>query len=149
MKQNNIPKTNIGLQLATIIKLKRQSIDAQIKDLGISRTQWQALFWINKLGDCTQKELLNNLDIDAGHLARVLEKTEKAKYIIRTPLKEDRRSTFIQMTDHCKQNIMPQIISALDKDESLLLKNLNDDEVWQLIKLLSKLEQNIVGDSNR
>ena len=72
-------KVTLGFQLAKMAKLKRQLIDAYVADIGLSKTEWQALFWLNKLGDCTQKELLKNLDVDAGHLARVLEKLEQDK----------------------------------------------------------------------
>jgi len=65
------PKITIGFQLAKILKLKRRFIDIEMKELGLSRTGWQVLFWLTILAPCSQKELLKNLDIDAGHLARV------------------------------------------------------------------------------
>lgn len=146
MNQNNLTqeKFNIGLQLATVVKLKRQFVDTYIKNMGLSRTEWQALFWINKLGDCTQKELLANLDIDPGHLARILEKIEQKKYIIRSPLKGNRRISFIQMTKYCIDNIIPQILTALEKEELILLNGITYKDTKYFSELLSKLEKNLI-----
>ncbi len=136
-------ENSIGLKLVKVVKLKRHFIDIEIKELGLSRTQWQVLFWLQILGSCTQKELLANLDIDAGHLARVLEEFEKNKYITRSPSKEDRRSLFIQITPYTEQKLLPKIEKAIHQEDTVLLKGLKADERNQLKNLLNKLEENL------
>lgn len=136
-------KTTVSEQLAKVIRLKRQLIDIHIKETGLSRTQWQTLYWLNKSGSCTQQELLKNLEIDAAHLARILDKLEQKEYITRTPIKDDRRCLFIQMTAYTKNNLIPKILAAVDKEEFILLDNINDRDKIHLIELLSKLELNL------
>ena len=36
-------KQTIGFKIATVISLKRQLVDIDMKALGLSRTQWQVL----------------------------------------------------------------------------------------------------------
>lgn len=141
-------KDFVGFQLAKILKLKRHFVDLEMKKLDLSRTQWQVLLWMKILGPCSQKELLKNLDIDAAHLARVLEELEKIKYISRTPVAGDRRSLFIQMTDFSKRKVIPHIEMALEKEDIVLLDGLTTRDKELLKKLLNKLEENIESAIN-
>lgn len=136
-------KITIGFQLLKILKLTRKFIDTEMKELKISRIGWQVLFWMSILGPCSQKELLQNLDIDAGYLARVLEGFEKNGYIIRTPIQGNRRSLFIQMTEYGTQFLMPHIQAIIDKESAILLNGINDKDKIFFIELLTKLEINM------
>lgn len=136
-------KVTIGYQLQKILKLTRKFIDIEMKELNISRIEWQVLFWMSILGSCSQKELLKNLEIDAGYLARVLEGFEEKGYIIRTPIPGNRRSSFIQMTEYGKQFLMPHIHATIDKEGSILLNGINDKDKRFFIKLLNQLEANM------
>jgi DNA-binding MarR family transcriptional regulator len=115
----------VGFKLSKVLKLKRRYIDIQMRELGLSRTQWQALLGVKILGPCSQKELLTHLDIDAAHLARLLEELEINEYVVRSRAKEDRRSLLVQLTPHSKQKIIPKIEKALNQENTVLLKGLN------------------------
>lgn len=130
-------------QIANILKLKRRLIDAEMKKVGISRTGWQVLFWMRILGSCTQKTLLNNMDIDPGHLARVLEEFEGKKYIERHPSKEDRRCLCIELTEYSREHLMPHVESTIAKEDAVLFQGVDEKDKELLSALLSKLEQNL------
>lgn len=133
----------VGFRLAKILKLKRRFVDAELKSLELSRTQWQVLLWLRILGSCTQKELLHNLDIDAAHLARILEEFEKKEFVVRSTSKEDRRSLIVQLTPYSQRKLIPKIEAALEKENTHLLKGLKADEKQTLKKILEILENNI------
>lgn len=136
----NIP---IGTRLAKILKLKRRYIDHEMKDLELSRTQWQTLVSLKFIGPCPQKDLLNYLDMDAPQLARILETLEKRNYILRTPIKNNRRSLWVEMTPHAKKHFIPRIDNVLDNENLLLLKGLKPEEKKLLERLLFILEKNM------
>jgi DNA-binding MarR family transcriptional regulator len=136
-------KNTIGFQLIKILKLKRRFVDIEMNELGLSRTAWRVLFWMNILGACSQKELLKNLEIDAGHLSRVLEGFEKKGYIVRTPIQGNRRSLFIQMTEYGKLFLMPHMQLAINKEDAILLNEINEQDRKLLFKLLNQLEANM------
>jgi len=152
IKNKMISKTQgqvtIGFQMLKILKLTRKFLDAEMKALGISRTGWQVLFWMHILGSCSQKELLKNLDIDAGHLARVLEDFEQKEYIVRTPIEGNRRSLFIQMTKYGRKSLMPYVEAAIEKEGYILLNGINDKDKARFIKLLNQLELNMTAALN-
>jgi DNA-binding MarR family transcriptional regulator len=137
------PKITIGFQLAKILKLKRRFIDIEMKELGLSRTGWQVLFWLTILAPCSQKELLKNLDIDAGHLARVLEEFEQKKYIVRSQIEGDRRSLLIQITQYSQQNLIPHMQATINKENTILLNGINEENKILLFKLLAQVEENM------
>lgn len=143
LNPNLNPETTIGFQLAKILKLKRRFIDIEMKELGLSRTGWQVLFWLKILGSCSQKELLKNLDIDAAHLARILEDFETKEYITRSPIKGNRRCLFIDVTPYSKQYLMPQIQATIEKESAILLDGVSDANRKLLITLLKQIETNI------
>jgi MarR family transcriptional regulator for hemolysin len=127
---------SIGFKLAKVLKLKRRYIDIEMKALGLSRTQWQTLTSLNILGPCAQKDLLKNMDIDAAHLARVLESLEKSNYIIRTPIKNNRRSLLVQMTPQSQKRFVPLLEKTLTTENALLLKNISTADQKKLKALL-------------
>ena len=133
----------IGHQLAKITNLKRKLIDFEMTKFGLSRTSWQVLCSMNTLGSCSQKELLKNLDIDRGHLARVLDNLERNNYITRRQIEGNRRSLFIEITEFAKTNIMPHLNSTMINESSILLDGLSKPEIMELSRLLNKLESNI------
>jgi DNA-binding MarR family transcriptional regulator len=142
-KQSAKIRSTVGFQLAHILKLKRRFIDLEMKKLSLSRTQWQVLLWMKILGPCSQKELLKNLDIDAAHLARVLEEFEKNNYVIRMPMPDDRRALSIQLTTFSKEKVMPHLEATLAKENAILLKGLSINDKKNLGKLLEKLTNNM------
>ncbi len=139
---------SIGYQLAQIVKLKRRLIDIDIKPLGLSRTQWQVLFYMSLLCPCTQQELLNRADIDAAHLARVLEELEKNNYIVRAAVEGDRRALSIQLTAHSKQHLVPHIQATMEKENALLFKGLTLADQERLHQLLEKMQHNMESPLN-
>lgn len=135
--------TAICHQLVKILKLKRQFIDHELKNLQLSRTQWQVLLSQNALGPCSQKELLNQLDIDAAHLTRVLASLEEKQLIERTTVCGDKRALSIHLTDYCKTHIITQIEKTLHKQHEVLFAGISHTEKHQLMRLLDQLTTNL------
>jgi DNA-binding MarR family transcriptional regulator len=136
-------RESLGFKLVKILKLKRCLTDLKMKKFGLSRTQWRVLLWMKILGPCSQKELLTNLEIDPGHLARVLDEFEKNKYIVRTPLKSDRRALHIETTKLCHQKLMPHLQKTLEEENAILIDGLTVNEKNALLSTLEKIEKNM------
>jgi DNA-binding MarR family transcriptional regulator len=136
-------KDLIGPQLAKVTNRLRRYIDNEMKSFDLSRTQWQVLCTLRNMGSCSQKDLLSNLDIDAAHLARVLDRLECRKYITRDKLDNDRRSLFIKMTSLALEQLVPHIVQVHIKEHNILLSGLTTSETEQLSQLLKKLESNM------
>ncbi len=136
-------QNTIGFKIATVLSLKRQLVDIDMKALGLSRTQWQVLLRLKILGPSTQKKLLEHLDIDCAHLTRVLDQLEQDQLVVRTPSEDDRRARVVSLTEQCQQRIMPQMKQSLSNENEILLNELSAAEKKQLAALLDKLEYNL------
>jgi DNA-binding MarR family transcriptional regulator len=136
-------KILIGPQLAKVTNRLRRYIDNEMKIFDLSRTQWQVLCILRNMGPCSQKDLLANLDIDAAHLTRVLDKLECRKYITRDKLDTDRRALFIKMTPLALEQLVPHLAQIHVKEHNTLLAGLTTFETHQLSQLLKKLENNM------
>ncbi|MCC2625760.1 MAG: MarR family transcriptional regulator [Burkholderiales bacterium] len=136
-------KNLIGPQLAKVTNRLRRYLDNEMKIFDLSRTQWQVLCILRKTGPCSQQDLLSNLDIDAPHLARVLDKLENRHYISREKLTGDRRALFIKMTPLAMKQLVPHFTRIHAKEHHVLLEGLTNPEIQKLSKLLKKLENNM------
>ena len=138
-----IKRNTIGFSMAKICRLKRRLIDVDMKKLDICRSKWQTLVWMHLLGPCSQQDLLKHLEIDAAHLARVLEAFEREQWIVRTRSPNDRRALLIEITPLCQHNIMPKIEATLKKENNSMLKGLTTEDKATLTYLLKIIENNL------
>lgn len=133
----------IGIQLALILRLKRRRHDLQMKEIGLCRTQWQALCWLNHLGPCSQKTLLQHMDVDAAHLARTLDECERRGYLLRRPCKQDRRSLWVELTEEAKTKLIPHLVRVGEAEQARMLKGLTEAEKKSFQSLLDRIESNL------
>lgn len=138
----------LGSKIAKILRLKRRFIDDKVKPLGLTRTQWQTLFWMNELGPCTQKDLLQQLDIDKGHLARVLEDFEKNHIITRSPTEADRRILSVKLTAKGYKRYIPPLQKILEEENIILTTGFSHKEENLLRELLDKMQKNLEKFNN-
>ena len=137
---------SIGFKLAQIVKMKRHLIDLTMEQFSLCRSQWQTLFWLHKLGQCSQKELLNKMDIDKGHLARILNEFEQKKYITRIAKVNDRRSLVITITEYTQKTLFPHLEKAFIEEDAVLLRGLSERNKSELQALLAKIAANLEGE---
>lgn len=136
----------MGFKFLQIVNLKRQVMERRIKELGLSRTQWQLLVWVNILGvPCTQKDLLRSMEIDQGHLARTLEQLEKSQLVTREAVAGDRRSLAVNLSQKGKM-IMKKVARALKEENEVMVKGIGKNSVKQLEALLTKVRDNLQSD---
>lgn len=135
--------SSIGFKLAKVLRLKRRFIDERAKPLGLSRTQWQVLFWMKELGPCSQKFLVKKLEIDKGHLARILNQFEKDSVVTRKPDKQDRRVLLVNLTNKAEKKYIAHLEKILDEENEILTQGLNKKEEMALKKLLTNMEINM------
>ncbi|BEV70853.1 MULTISPECIES: MarR family winged helix-turn-helix transcriptional regulator [unclassified Paludibacterium] len=133
----------LGHHLAHIVNLKRRLLDQQLQTTGITRSQRQILLMLNQAGDCTQKHLLGQLDMDPGQLARTLEGLEKEGHITRRPWQANRRCLFVEMTAKCRETLMPTLLAAIDRVDGLLFAGFSEEEQALLQDMLSRMQHNL------
>lgn len=82
----------------------------RLQEYGTTRVQWIALFYIGKVGEISQKELSDYMDIKESSMVRLIDRMEKEELVERRKEVEDRRITKIILTNKGKflrEELMP------------------------------------------
>ncbi|WP_434626804.1 MarR family winged helix-turn-helix transcriptional regulator [Chromobacterium sp. CV08] len=133
----------LGHRLAHIVNLKRRLMDSRLQNTTITRSQRQILLMLHQCGDCTQKTLLGQLDMDPAQLARTLDGLEKDGLVRRSPWAANRRCMFVEMTEHCRAELMPALLAAVDSVDRRLFQGFSADELQQTQRLLDRMQANM------
>lgn len=72
---------------------------------GITRVQWMALYYLLKDGKASQKELAEKMNVKESTIVRLIDRLEKEDYVERVKEPQNRRITYIVLTDSGKNRI--------------------------------------------
>jgi MarR family transcriptional regulator for hemolysin len=91
--------TEFGLLVARLSRRLRQSVDAEMRLIGLTEATWRPLIYLRSLGDgVRQKELATAMSIEGPSLVRLLDSLERRGFIERREDESDRRARGIHLT---------------------------------------------------
>jgi MarR family transcriptional regulator for hemolysin len=91
--------TEFGLLVARLSRRLRQSVDAEMRLIGLTEATWRPLIYLRSLGDgVRQKELATAMSIEGPSLVRLLDSLERRGFIERREDENDRRARGIYLT---------------------------------------------------
>jgi DNA-binding MarR family transcriptional regulator/GNAT superfamily N-acetyltransferase len=106
-------------------------------------TQVRILFELAQLEQATAKDLIRELDIEAGYLSRILSAFEKNNLLLRLPSKSDNRQHLLKLTSKGKKAL--SVLNARANQEvAALLQSLSPEAQDRLLSAMQSLE-NILG----
>lgn len=114
-------------------------LDKHLLESRYTLTEVRIMFEIynNKL---TAKELTGILKFDKGYLSRTLKKLNRLKLIQKTISEKDQRNTYLELS---KLGVKEFKIlnNASNHQISTTVKNINNDEIKELIKHMNSIEK--------
>ena len=126
----------LGSDLARLVRIWRALIDHRLKPLELTQTHWVTLHNIHQLPpDQSQIQLAKAIGIEQPSLVRTLDQLEEKGLISRQTCASDRRAKRIKLTE--KE-------AVINKTRAEILHGISAEELEQLIKLIAKLEHNII-----
>jgi DNA-binding MarR family transcriptional regulator len=132
--------TNAGKKIA-------DNFNEKLKNEGITRVQWIALFYLGKYDSLNQYELGKKMKTKSSTVVRLVDRMEKQGYIIRKKDSEDRRLTFVELTP--KGRDMREKLIPLGNEFHMQVKNGIDCEELKIFKkVLNQMIKNVCGDEN-
>lgn len=84
-------KSSFGYTVADVTRLFRRVFDRRSAHLGLTRVQWRALSRIERAQGLSQKQLAEDLDLEAIAVGRVVDRLEIAGFVERRAHPDDRR----------------------------------------------------------
>lgn len=135
-------KNNPG-KLISILYRKSQIYWAQyLKEYHITSAEYPVLIALNQRDGITQDEIVSKLNIDKSAVARVIQSLADKGFIEKKKDEEDKRCNRIYLTAKGYASKVP-IEEGIKRWNTILSKNIQDEEMEQIINLLSQMAENI------
>lgn len=113
--------------------------------LNISPAQSRVLTEIYRHGGLTQTALADSVEMERAPLGRLLDRMEELGIVMRKPDPQDRRVRLVFHTEKAECLVEPIWGTAHGLFE-VALRNISQDELDVLLKLLERLKQNLITE---
>lgn len=138
-------ESNLGSDLARLVRAWRALIDDRLKPLELTQTHWVTLHNINMLPpEQSQIQLAKAIGIEQPSLVRTLDQLEEKKLITRQTCASDRRAKRIKLTEESAP-IIHEMETVINSTRKEILSGMSAAEIEQLGGMLSRLEKNIAS----
>ncbi|MEV4673854.1 MULTISPECIES: MarR family winged helix-turn-helix transcriptional regulator [Actinomadura] len=135
-----IRHVGVGMLLAAAHNRSRQSMNDELRPLGIDVRQYAMLLALEMYGPSSQRRLIDLTGIDKSTMVRSVDELERADLVRRERIPEDRRAYAITLTRTGTQTLARARRVGADVGERLFGR-LAADERDQLVALLRKISE--------
>ncbi len=97
--------SNLGFLVHDVARLMRKRFEQHARDLGLTRSQWQALAYLSRNEGISQTGLADLLDIEPITLSRIVDRLVDSGLVDRTPHPTDRRVWRLRLTEAAKPKL--------------------------------------------
>lgn len=114
----------------------------RLLNVGITRVQWIALYYLGKYYELNQKELGDLMDIKESSVARLVDRMEREGYVTRQKDMNDRRITKLVLTDKGRE-YREKLLPEGEKMAQIFTKGITNEEISVFLKVIDKMLSNI------
>lgn len=135
---------NLGILINKIANQLKRKMDKEMNEnYNLTKTQSLVLSYINSNKEIYQKDIEKRFSIRRSTATEILNLMEKRNLIKRIPSKIDKRLNIIEITEEGikLEKVGKEKIKELEKQ---MTKSLTKEEKKELIRLLEKVEQNLL-----
>lgn len=131
----------IGFITNKVSKKIADIFNEKLSKYGITRVQWIALYFLGKHEYINQSELADKMDIKKSTMVRLIDRMEKEGYVQRQKDINDRRITYICLTELGKKHREDLLPFGEDFSNSIV-RNISEEEMEIFKKVLDRLVEN-------
>lgn len=117
-------------------------IKAKLEPFNLAPEQNLIMMLLWEKDGLTQNQLGEKLNKDKTNIARMASSLEKKGFVKRSYCQDDRRSLQVNLTPYGKE-LGEKVIPITEKFDEIVCQNFSSDELSELERLLSKMNQNI------
>ena len=114
-------------------------LNHHILDSPFSLTEARVLYEIGNAKECTATDLISLLDLDRGHLSRILKRFQASGLVRRTRAGTDGRFYFLHLTDHGRSTLA-ELVESSDRQISQLIGGLTPHQQVALVNSMKRIE---------
>ena len=132
----------ISCLMAQLCKAHRNMANTMLNEAGLHVGQEMVLLQLWRQDGLTQKELAEQLCIEAPTLTRMLQRMQRCELIERHPDPEDRRVSRVYLTKRSSE-MKPTVEQGWESLEERVLAGISPEERLLLHRLLTKMLTNL------
>jgi DNA-binding MarR family transcriptional regulator len=132
----------VGFLLHDVARLMRKRFEQHARDLGLTRSQWQVLAYLDKNEGIRQGALAELLEIEPITLGRILDKLEACGMVERRPHPTDRRVWQLHLTPKASP-MLGKMREMGDRTRREALAGVPKAEQDMLVRLLGTMKANL------
>ena len=114
----------------------------QVREFGLTRTQWQVLYWLQHEDGQTQTDLADSLFMAKPPLGRVLDRLEEQGWVVRKDDPKDRRVKLIYLTEKFTP-LMAPMEKAVNNICEIAVAGLSEPDRQKLNDLMTRTHANL------
>lgn len=119
-----------------------EAFGRRLKESGLTRIQWIALYYVNERQLITQTDLSENMYISVSSCARLIDRLERDGWVMRIPDPTDRRVHHLRLTETGKV-LLDETIPIADQFNAELVKDISDEELALFERVMSRMVDNV------
>ncbi len=132
-----------GWVLSDTARLMRKLADRRLSALGLTRTQWQALVGMQRIGALTQAALAELLEVETATIARLIDRLQAAGWVERHAHPNDRRVKLVSITTKASA-IMDEVGMVGQKLREDMLADIPLEDRERLVGELSTIKSRLI-----
>ncbi len=134
----------IGFITNSASKKITDEFNRRIKDTGITRVKWIALFYIGEVEGISQRELSQKMNVNESSIVRLLDRMEKEELTLRVRDSQDRRIIKISLTDKGKE-LREEVMPLGQQFQDDATKEISQEELDTFKYVLEKMIKNLIS----
>lgn len=135
---------NLFAIMADVSRLARRSFDAQAREIGVTRPQWQVLVVLRRHEGVNQGGLAELLDVEPITVCRMVDRLQEADLVERRPDPADRRSWRLFLTTKAEA-LLAQLRPLGLRLEAEALDGVSASERTALVAMLERIRQTLAA----
>ena len=132
----------VGHITENAMKQISDAFSRRLKDTGVTRIQWIAMFYINRNKLISQKDLSKLMNFNESSATRLIERMEREDFITKVPSELDKRVTFVKLTQN-GENLFKSLLPYGDEFNNDLIEDIDEDDLDTFERVLQQMIENI------
>lgn len=135
-------KVTVGFQLHDLSRQMRHAFDLRARNLGVTRQQWRALFYLSRNDGPTQIELADALEVERISVGRMVDRLVDSGLVERRADPADRRVWRLHLLTPA-YDIVARLTAIGASLEAEVLESIAPEKQDELISLLEQVREGI------
>ena len=137
-----VESPTLGFLLHEVARLLRKRFEQISRESGLTRSQWQALAYLDQNEGINQSGLAELLDVEPITLSRILDRLEACELVERHPDPSDRRIRILRLAPKARVKLFQaRELGEIARREALA--GLSEEESLRLLETLKILKFNL------